>query len=51
MASSQNEYPSEAEAVVIAAAGKPYGGTMKKYDPSHDALHGIILASPAVPVD
>ncbi|QRV90257.1 HD domain-containing protein [Ceratobasidium sp. AG-Ba] len=39
MASSQNEYPSEAEVVVIAAAENLMEETMKKYDPSHDALH------------
>ncbi|KAG8739324.1 hypothetical protein FRC10_005782 [Ceratobasidium sp. 414] len=39
MAGSSKAYPSEAEAAVVAAAEALMEETMKKYDPSHDALH------------
>ncbi|KAG9084613.1 hypothetical protein FS749_005094 [Ceratobasidium sp. UAMH 11750] len=39
MATPSDTYPSEAEAAVVAAAEALMEETMKKYDPSHDALH------------
>ncbi|KAG9126730.1 hypothetical protein FRC07_002170 [Ceratobasidium sp. 392] len=39
MTSSSTSYPNEAEAAVVAAAEALMEEAMKKYDPSHDALH------------
>ncbi|KAF8599116.1 hypothetical protein BDV93DRAFT_477803 [Ceratobasidium sp. AG-I] len=39
LANRARTYPSEAESAVIAAAEALMEETMKKYDPSHDALH------------
>ncbi|KAG8681963.1 hypothetical protein FRC12_020099 [Ceratobasidium sp. 428] len=39
MAGLSTVYPTEAEAAVVAAAEALMEETMKKYDPSHDALH------------
>ena len=36
-----NLYPSEAESKVLNAAENLMEETMAKYDPSHDAYHGL----------
>jgi len=39
---SNMEYPSESEAALVKVIEALMKETMKKYDPSHDALHGTL---------